>query len=159
MGCCTLLAIQEVRSADTENRKELDYGASADQPTIEKVGCGYRDLLPIEQMTALLKWQQESELGKHDWAFDDPRRVAADTFVRLAKVNVDSLSGMKISHVAQGRKVFEWKQPGTKRSYMVVVSRPYWLSFYSRDPNRVAWVAIAAYESSCGGRNSVTRIE
>jgi hypothetical protein len=33
---------------------------------------------------------------------------------------------------------------------MVVVSRPYWLSFYAHDPSRVAWIAVIAYESSCG---------
>jgi hypothetical protein len=48
----------------------------------------------------------------------------------------------------QGRIVYEWKQK--KASYMAVVSRPYWVSFYSKDPDRVAWIAIAAYESSCG---------
>jgi hypothetical protein len=42
---------------------------------------------------------------------------------------------------------------------MVVVSRPYWLSSYSHDPTRVAWVVAAAYVSSCGKNNSVTRIK
>jgi hypothetical protein len=36
---------------------------------------------------------------------------------------------------------------------MVAVSRPYWLSFYSTGPKRVAWVVTAAYESSCGKHN------
>jgi len=34
---------------------------------------------------------------------------------------------------------------------MVVVSRPYFLSFYAKDPNRVAWVLIGAFETFCGG--------
>jgi hypothetical protein len=42
---------------------------------------------------------------------------------------------------------------------MVVVSRPFLLSFYAKDPKRVAWVVIAAYDSSCGTTNSVTRIK
>ena len=42
---------------------------------------------------------------------------------------------------------------------MVVVSRPYCLSLYSHDPKRVAWVVAAAYLSSCGKNNSVTRIK
>jgi hypothetical protein len=45
-----------------------------------------------------------------------------------------------------------------RATYMVVVSRPYELSFYAK-ANRVAWVAIAAYRSSCGKDNSVTRIK
>jgi len=41
---------------------------------------------------------------------------------------------------------------------MVVVSRPAMLSFYAHNPNRVAWVATAAYVSSCGSNKQVTRI-
>ena len=59
---------------------------------------------------------------------------------------------------AQGRFVYEWKPKGKNASYMVVVSRPYWLSFFSSDPKKVSWIAIAAYESSCGKGDSVTRI-
>ena len=33
---------------------------------------------------------------------------------------------------------------------MLVVSKPYWLTFYSRDANRVAWILIEAYELQCG---------
>jgi hypothetical protein len=44
-----------------------------------------------------------------------------------------------------------WMDPGIskKESYMIVVSRPYWLSFYSKDTKKVAWVVVGAYESSC----------
>ena len=51
-----------------------------------------------------------------------------------------------------------WRPETKKASYMVVVSRPYWLSFYAKDRQKVAWVLAAAYESSCGGDNSVTRV-
>jgi hypothetical protein len=42
---------------------------------------------------------------------------------------------------------------------MVVVSRPYLLSFYAQDPGRVAWIVVAAYASTCAQNNSVTRIK
>jgi hypothetical protein len=159
MGCCTLLAIQEIKSADTENRTELDYGASADQPDITKRGCGYRFLLPIEQTAALMQWQQEADSGKRNWAFDDPQRVASEALTALAKIDAASLTSIRLTHESQGRKVYEWKADGKLDTYMVVVSRPYWLSFYSHDPKRVAWVPVAAYESSCRGKNAVTRIK
>jgi hypothetical protein len=61
---------------------------------------------------------------------------------------------------AQGRFIYEWRRTGKKKvTYMVVVNRPYWLSFHARDPKRVAWVVAGAYESSCSGRNSVERIK
>ena len=52
---------------------------------------------------------------------------------------------MKTLKTGQGRLVYQWKPNGQKKWYFVLVSRPYWLSFYSRDVNKVAWVVIAAY--------------
>lgn len=159
MGCCTLLAIQQVVTADTQNRDNLDYGASADQPDIEKAGCGYQDLLPLDNTASELQWQRDADNGKHDFAFDDPQRVASETLAAVTKGAVPSQADLKLKAEAQGRRIFEYKPVGESASYMVVVSRPYVTSFYSRDPNRVAWVAIAAYRSSCGGKNAITRIK
>ena len=158
-GCCTLFAIQEIKSADTKNHSDLDYGAEPDQPDIGKKGCGYRHLLPIEQTTALMQWQQDAESGKHDWAFDDPQRVALNALAALAKVDLALLTNMKLTRETQGRKIYEWKGPGNAGIFMVVVSRLYWLSFYSHHSKRVAWTAIAAYESSCGGKKDVERLK
>lgn len=158
-GCCTLFAIQEIKSVDIENNSDLDYGAEPDQPDIDKKGCGYRHLLPIEQTTALMQWQKQVESGKYDWAFDDPQRVALNTLAVLAKVDLALLTNMKLMRETQGRKIYEWKGPGKAGTFMVVVSRPYWLSFYSHDSKRVAWTAIAAYVSSCGGKNGVERLK
>src|SRR5262249_49124488 len=152
-------AIQVVKSVDAQTRDDLDYGASADQPDIDKTGCGYRDLTPIQPTTDLIKAQQEADLGQLGWVFDNPRRVAVDALAKLAHVEERSLVELKETRQAQGRHVYEWKVAGKRETYMVVVSRPYLLSFYARDPNRVAWVVAAAYLSSCGNDNSVTRIK
>jgi hypothetical protein len=159
MGCCTLLAIQQVLSADTQNRDDLDYGASADQPDIDKTGCGYQLLLPLDQTAAQLQWQRDADNGKLGFAFDDPQRVANEILSSVANVSVPTQAELKLTGEAQGRKIFEYKPAAERATYMVVVSRPYLTSFYARDPNRVAWVAIAAYRSSCGGKNAVTRIK
>jgi hypothetical protein len=157
MGCCTLLAIQEVKSVGAQDRQDLDYGASADQPETDKVGCGYRDLMPIQPATELLTAQRQADAGSSDWAFSDPQRVASAVLAGLANVPEKSVT-LKQSRVAQGHIVYSWKA-SRKADYMVVVSRPYWLSFYSHDPHRVAWVVVAAYRSSCDQKNSVTRLE
>jgi len=159
MGCCTLLAIQEVKSTNTQYQTDLDYGASFDQPDIAKVGCGYSDLLPLQPGAELLRWQEEADSGKRDWVFDDPRRVASDVLATVAKINAASLTNIKLAREAQGRKVYKWQPPGSPDTYMVVVSRPYWLSFYSHDPKRVAWAPLAAYKSSCHEKNAVTRVK
>lgn len=159
MGCCSLLAIQEVRSVDLQDRVDLDYGASADQPDIDKTGCGYRFLTPIQPTDDLIKAQQQADRGGDDWVFDDPRRVALNALARCSKTEESSIEGLRETRKAQGRYVYEWTPAAKAETYMVVVSRPYLLSFYAHDPKRVAWVVTAAYLSSCGKNNSVTRIK
>jgi hypothetical protein len=105
MGCCSLLAIQEVKSVDPENRDDLDYGASADQPDIDKTGCGYRFLTPIQPTSDLMKAQQDADLGTNDWVFDDPRRVASSALARCSKTDESSIEGLKETRKAQGRYV------------------------------------------------------
>jgi hypothetical protein len=158
MGCCTLLAIQEVKNPDTQNRTDLDYGESNEQPDIDKSGCGYRMLLPMEQSSTLMQAQQQAENGEREWAFSDSRRVAIDALSKLGNVSDASLVTMKKTHDSQNHQVYEWKSRRNRKSYMIVISRPYWLSFYARDSHRIAWVAVAAYESSCDSDNTVTRI-
>jgi hypothetical protein len=159
MGCCSLLAIQEIKSVSPQDRDDLDYGASPDQPDVDKTGCGYRELTPIEPMEDLIKAQQQADLGERHWVFDDPLHVATDALVRFAHVDEPSIARLKQTRKAEGRLVYEWRPNKKAETYMVVVSRPYWLSFYARDPKRVAWVVAAAYQSSCGKNNSVTRIK
>lgn len=160
MGCCSLLAIQEVKAVDTQPRNDLDLGAEPDQPDIDKTGCGYTDLLPLEMTETLIQWQRDADEGKQEWVFDDPRRVALGLLSKLSGVDEERLSTTALSREGQGRKVYKWfPRSKGKESYMVVVSRPYLSSFYARDARRVAWVATAAYRSSCKGENSVTRIK
>jgi len=147
-GCCTLLAIQEIKSVDPQDRDDLDYGASSDQPDVDKIGCGYRILTPLGPAPDLIEAQRRAESGQREWAFEHPEQVASDAIGRLANVEERSVRP-KQARKAQGRIVYEWKPPKKRVRYMVVVSRPYWLSFFARDSKRVAWVVAAAYES-CG---------
>ncbi len=150
MGCCSLLAIERVLSVDPQDRRDLDYRGFADQPDLEKVKCGnYRDLIPIEPYRLVVDAQQKAESGDHAWAFDDPERVASDTLAHLISVDANFMAGMKQKHKMAGRIVYEWRPSSKGIFYMVVVSRPYWLTFYSQDPTRIVWSVVAAYEV-CG---------
>jgi hypothetical protein len=159
MGCCTFMAIQQILSLDTENRSQLDYAAWPDQPDVEKRGCGYQNLLSLEQTESQLKWQREADAGEHAWAFDDPLRVASTSLAKLANVDISAIGNITLKRESEGRKVYEWKTEEKNVVYLIVVSRPYVTSFYARDSNHVAWVPIAAYRSSCGGKNAVTRLK
>ncbi len=157
MGCCSLLAIQQVLSVELHDARELDYGAWAQQPNMKKTGCGYTYLTDVTPYEASLKTQAQADGGDRDWMFTDPKRVATEGLAELIDVDQSSIK-LRQTGQWQGRFVFEWSPNKEKVNYMIVVSRPYWLSYYAKDPKRVAWVVLAAYESPCGGRNSVQRI-
>ena len=148
MGCCSLLAIQKILSVDPQDRGDLDYRASPDQPDMRK-GCGYRDLMRADPEHDLIGMQQKAELGQRSWAFEDPHRVASDALSELLNIHEKSIAGLKQKSEAQGRFVYEWRPGASKARYQVVVSRPYWFSFFAHDPKKIAWVVIAAYESDC----------
>jgi hypothetical protein len=158
MGCCSLLAIQQVKSVDQQDREDLDYRASTDQPKLNKAGCGYKFLTDIESTNEIIQFQKRADSGEREWSFDDPQRVASEGLARLLKTEETWIAGMKEIRRAQGRIVYQWRPRPNGKSYMVVVSRPYLLSYYAEDAKRVAWVIRAAYESSCGPGNSVTRV-
>lgn len=162
LGCCSLLAIQRVVSVDPQDRDDLDYGSSMDYPDVQREGCGYDSLPdytpPDERLANLLAEQRQADEGERAWAFEDPRRVASDGLVKLSKLDEGALTNLRETGRKGGRVVFRLIRGEGEKSYMVVVNRPYLLSFYAKDPKRVAWVVYAVYETSCDGDTSMTLI-
>lgn len=158
MGCCSLFVIQQVVAVSAQDRSDLDYGASADQPDIDRVGCGYRFLTPLEPVANALHAQYEAEANLSDPAFDDPNAVAS-TFLK-ANLNSSATGALNLREKRRGpgRIVYESLNTKSSPGFMVVVSKPAWLTFYARDPRRIAWIVTATYEITCDGANSVTRI-
>lgn len=151
MGCCSLLAIQEVKGADTQWRPDLDYGESNEKLDLPNPDCTLRMLLPDEQNAALIQAQHDADSGTRAWALTDPARVAADALSRLTKKKPLMASDVKLTRDSIPRKTYQWSVKN--KTYTVVVSRPYWLSYYGRDSKHIAWVAVAAYETSCSPGN------
>lgn len=145
MGCCSLFVLQEVIESAPHTRPDLDYGSSYDQPDLSKLKCGsYTDLLfTFHRFRSILR-EQESAESDRAWVFEDPERVARESLARLQKVDAATLGKAKLIRSSQGRNVFEFSVNRRPR-FMVVVSKPYWLSFYAQDSTRVAWVPTAAY--------------
>lgn len=152
MGCCSLLAIQEVKDADTEWRADMDYGESNEKLDLPDPDCTLRMLLPDEQNATLMQAQREAEDGTHDWAFSAPARIAADALSHLARKKSLTAADLKLARDSASRKTYQWT--AGNKTYTVVVSRPYWLSYYAHDPKQIAWVAVAAYETSCSSGNA-----
>jgi hypothetical protein len=147
-GCCSLMVIQQVRSVDSQDRDDLDYGVSSDQPDLHKLGYGnFKAVIDSASNKETYAIQQHAEKEHTAWIFDDPRRVATDALAALLKVDKASLASIKETQQGQGRVTYEWRDPENGRYYMLILSRPYWLSFYAKDPKKVAWILVAAYEA------------
>lgn len=149
MGMSSLFVIQQVIKTDPRERTDLDYRASPDQPSLESKNCtSYRYLTDLDPFNKQLEMQKQADSGERSWAFDDPTRVAIDVLASVTKRPLERLKNVRLQRQAQGRMVFEWQPKGETKRFMVVLSRPYVLSFYAQD-KRVAWVPAAAFESEC----------
>jgi hypothetical protein len=146
--CCSLLVLQQVLAVDPQDRNDVDYASEPDHPTADRNGCGYKVLLRSTGNDSIAA-QEGADAGPRAWAFDDPARVAAAALTDTLKLEPGASLNMSQAKKGAGRLVYEWKPAGKKESYMVVLSRPYWLSFYAKDPKKVAWVVMAAYDSTC----------
>jgi hypothetical protein len=158
MGCCSLLMIQQVVKVDSHDRTDLDYRASVDQPNIEQDGCGYKHLMELDGSHSTIAAQKDADTGGQSWAFEDPMRVATETLANLLKRDKSQIGQLRLTRQTQGRMVYQWRPKTERGTYMIVISRPYHLSFYSKT-DRVAWVPIAAYRSSCGDDNDATQFK
>lgn len=154
------LAIERIVGVDPHRSKALDYAALAfdDEPeTADKTGCGFTELTDIFPTAELVQAQEKADRGEDEWAFTDPKRVATNGLAQLLTVDENSIK-LKLKRRAQGRFVYEWRPKTKSDYYVVVVSRPYLVSFYAKNPKRVAWVLRAAYEAGCGEDKAVRRI-
>lgn len=142
MGCCSLLAIQEIKSVSPQVRDDLDYSASPDEPD-----WNWMLISSIFPGNSIVEDQKQADQGPHAWAFKDPYRVASDAIKEFAKIEEPGELKLQATQQNPGRIDYEWRQTRKSRRYMVVVSRPYFLSFYARDPKKVAWVVVTAYTS------------
>ena len=147
MGCCSLLAIEQIVSVEPHTSTELDYGFETDQPDLKKGACSnYTFLTKLLESENILKAQAAADSAQADWAFTDPQRVATERLANLLTIDPNSIK-LKPTGKRQGRVLYDWQPQGKREHYMVVVSRPYWLSFYAKDPANVAWVVLAAFKA------------
>jgi len=150
MGCCSLLVIEHIELFEPHTRNDLDYTAEAGW--YEDAGCKWgteRD----RRHVSVDNWQgegkkaiaeQEAADAGQAWQFNDPQRVAIESLKPLYSGQVPVLKSVKKT---PAREVFQWAH-GKKSVVTVVVTRPYWLSFYAAS-NSVAWVSTMIKEVGC----------
>jgi hypothetical protein len=158
-GCCTLLAIEQIKDANFEERAGLDP-SMVPSPLIagfNKLTVTYHFLTPEDVSKFDLESQTKAEDGSRSWAFDDPKRVALDLIQQDRHGKPVDPSRLSEIHKRIGIVEYEMKLVGNGEVYSVTVSRPYWLSFYARDPKRVAWVVTYATVSTSKESTSKTQ--
>lgn len=149
MGCCSLLAIQRVVAFEPHTRSDVDY--SADAGWYEPGGCrdgGMRNLrqvsLPFgDEIQQTIAEQRFADSGERAWAFDDPVRLAVESLRLRPDQKAPVLQQIRST---SSRQVFRWKHG--KNVTIIVVIRPYWLSFFAKG-NAVAWVSATVKEAEC----------
>lgn len=150
LGCCSLFVIQRVVWFEPHTRADVDYTSEAGW--YEEEGCRNSSLRYVDHVSLsfpdaaterAIREQSLADNGTRDWAFKDPQRVALESLKPFYKDQVPVLRNLKKTRV---RQVFRWKFG--KKSIVVVVTRPYWLSLYSKSGD-VAWVSTMIKETEC----------
>jgi hypothetical protein len=150
LGCCSLFVVQRVESFEPHTRSDLDYTSEAGW--YEKEGCKYGTLqdkkhvsipYPDGEVEEAIAEQKKADSGEAAWAFTEPQRVAVDSLKTVYPGQVPVLRSVKKT---PARQVFRWKNG--KNQVVVVVTRPYWLSFYAASRS-VAWVSTMIKEAGC----------
>jgi hypothetical protein len=57
MGCCSLLVIEQVVAVDPHDRDDLDYESFVDVPDVDKLKCGYQDLMDLRPYRDMINAQ------------------------------------------------------------------------------------------------------
>jgi hypothetical protein len=149
MGCCSLLVIQRVESFEPHTRSDVDYTAEAGW--YEGEGCKWGSERNLKHVS-VANWngaaqtavaEQQKAEGEQVWAFTDPQRVAIESLRSLYPGLRPVLRTVKKT---PARYVFQWRNG--KKSTVIVVTRPYWLSFYATSGS-VAWVSTMIKEAEC----------
>ena len=144
MGCCSLFVIQQVLSVDDQRRPDLDYSDTAEQPH-----C-YPFQGRLYTQSQMLDAQHRAEQGDEAYAFTSDHDVAVAEMKSYVKdLKADALT-LNVKSRNAYRSVYVASVQGSVDHYMIVLSRPYWLSLSAADPTKVAWVVLAAYKMPCG---------
>lgn len=150
LGCCSLFAVQSVESFEPHTRSDVEYSAEAGWN--EEEGCEYGQLdylkhvaiaYPDREVVQAIAEQRKADSREAEWRFTDPQRVAVES---LTQYYPDQRPVLRTVRRTSARHVFHWRRGRTR--VIVVVTRPYWLSFYAKSRS-VVWVSTMIKEARC----------
>lgn len=150
MGIGSLFVVQQVVSVGLQSRVGFDTASSVDQPVSDAERCGTYSFLFFPDRKKDIELQKRIDAGELAWRVTNPTRVAEEGLLGVLESKPSKPVKLIETKRANGRIVYHWRPNGKREiSYMVVVSKPYWLSFYAEEPAKTGWVMSAAY-SICG---------
>jgi hypothetical protein len=146
MGCCSLFIIQDVAAVFPQNIEGLDYGSSVDQPgTKFSEGCRSMEDFGSDGWKTLVEMQHKADNGTDIWRYDKPEQIASEGLAKIVKTRPERIKLEETKKTAN-RIVYYWRPHGHGGvRYMVVVNRPYQLSFQAKDPAKTIWVVAGMY--------------
>lgn len=143
-GLYSLFVIEQVVSIDHTAISDVDYDITGAVPHYADSSC-FPPVPRVEYREAI-GLQQQADAGRRAWSFSDPARVAA---TRLTESLGRPVRILRTVSRSQGRVVYEVAAAGTNKKYWATVSRPYWLTFFAAQPDRVAWILLGTVDTEC----------
>jgi hypothetical protein len=143
-GCCSLLAVEQVISTDTPDT-ELDTRSVSDENKYLEKFNSYEFIYDVPKGKEIIKQQKSAEDGSLSWRLTDHRRVVSEYLSSQVKNDPAPAKNLKIVEQSAGRIVYIARS--RSKQFVIVVSRPYWLSFYSKDPKKVIWIISSVVQA------------
>ena len=142
----SLLTIQQVVSVDPQTRTDLDYRQVVDLTDLRQKRCWVSGETRVSTSKDSLAAQKQAEQPGSEWLFEDPLRVAGESLPKYVSRKPEDF---KIYRQEGSRVLFQLPANRAHVGFLILVSRPYWLSFYAKDPARVAWVTTGMWQLHC----------
>ncbi len=136
-GMSSLFVIQQVMKVELEGRGQFD--------TVSSIGFDDEDCDAYSHMwdpneKQDLENQKLANKGNAGWMIDDPQKVATEGLLSLLNSKKKQVPKLKEIKSGKGTITYRWNPGGSEDGrYLVIVSRPYWLSFYAAHPDKVIW--------------------
>ena len=134
-GMNTLFAIERVVSYDRHKNLKLSYKDAHPYWHPEVKRCLSSSQIGLKKSGRQL--QIEADQGLEPWSFDEPGRVAATELTKATGLRKFKVSDLTKRIEQKGFISYSWRNPKTGQDYVVSICRPYMLSFFAKDPEKV----------------------
>lgn len=144
MGGYSLFAIQKVIRIDEFRGENLNYFLEPDFPEYED--ADNHEFFRLSDIKERIELQRSADNGERKWSFENPQKVATETLSNNLKIDEKSIVRLRIINKMKDQVAYKWIQLSTGETFITVVSRPSWLSFYAKNKHKVAWIPVALYK-------------